>query len=217
MLQHNHMSGAQRVLNHDQLNYITSSALPTLRLKARLVEEEKAFIARIRRHGSVNTSPWHRICIRNDRRTVCCIRAEAISEESKPTKSQTPCGGGFEYLYRSHASRRRQTNGNSIPGGILGPPCHWGTQIRGPGPPGWGSLKSETVKCGHKSHGTRTREWLRWRWAATIVNDRPILSSERMLLKDYDSKSSVEKISGFDPQGASSLDERIGSKSPVVK
>jgi hypothetical protein len=26
----------------------------------------------------------------------------------------------------------------------------------GPGPLGWGSLKSETVKCGHESRGTRT-------------------------------------------------------------
>jgi hypothetical protein len=26
----------------------------------------------------------------------------------------------------------------------------------GPDPPGWGSLESETVKCGHESRGTRT-------------------------------------------------------------
>jgi hypothetical protein len=42
-----------------------------------------------------------------------------------------------------------------------------------------GSLESETVKYGHKSHGTLTRKWLRWRGWAAIVNDRPILSSER--------------------------------------
>jgi hypothetical protein len=34
---------------------------------------------------------------------------------------------------------------------------------------------------------------MRWRGPATIVNDRPILSSERMLYKDYDSRCSVEK------------------------
>jgi hypothetical protein len=28
----------------------------------------------------------------------------------------------------------------------------------GPDPPGWGSLQSETVKYGHESRGTRTRE-----------------------------------------------------------
>jgi hypothetical protein len=28
----------------------------------------------------------------------------------------------------------------------------------GPGPPGWESLESERVKCGHEFRGTRTRE-----------------------------------------------------------
>jgi hypothetical protein len=42
-----------------------------------------------------------------------------------------------------------------------------------------GSLKSETVKYGHESYGTRTRKWLRWRGPAAIVTDRSVLSSER--------------------------------------
>jgi hypothetical protein len=42
-----------------------------------------------------------------------------------------------------------------------------------------GSLESETVKYGHKSHGIRTRKCLRWRGSGAIVNDRPVLSSER--------------------------------------
>jgi hypothetical protein len=42
-----------------------------------------------------------------------------------------------------------------------------------------GSLETETLKYGHESHGTRTRKWLRWRGPAAIVNDRPVLSSER--------------------------------------
>jgi hypothetical protein len=42
-----------------------------------------------------------------------------------------------------------------------------------------GSLESETVKYGRESHGTRTRERLRWQGPAAIVNDRPVLSSER--------------------------------------
>jgi hypothetical protein len=42
-----------------------------------------------------------------------------------------------------------------------------------------GSLKSETVKYGHKYQGTRTRETLRWQGPAAYIKDRPILSSER--------------------------------------
>jgi hypothetical protein len=57
-----------------------------------------------------------------------------------------------------------------------------------------GSLESETAKCGHESHGTQTWECLRWWRPAALVNDRPILSSEGLLRKDYDRKCSVEKI-----------------------
>jgi hypothetical protein len=70
----------------------------------------------------------------------------------------TPRGGGFEYLHHSPASRRRRGKGNPVPGGITGPPCSWGRQIRGPGPPGWGSLESETGKYGHESRDTQTQE-----------------------------------------------------------
>jgi hypothetical protein len=42
-----------------------------------------------------------------------------------------------------------------------------------------GSLESETIKFGHESHGSRTRKGLRWRGPGAVVNDRPILSSER--------------------------------------
>jgi hypothetical protein len=42
-----------------------------------------------------------------------------------------------------------------------------------------GSLKSETVKYGRESQGTRTRERLRWQGPATNTKDRPVLSSER--------------------------------------
>jgi hypothetical protein len=50
---------------------------------------------------------------------------------------------------------------------------------KGPGPPGWGTLESETVKHGHESRGTPTQEQLLWRGPAAIVNDRPVLSSDR--------------------------------------
>jgi hypothetical protein len=45
----------------------------------------------------------------------------------------------------------------------------------------------------HESCETRTWEWLRWRRPAAIVNDRPILSLERMLHKDYNRKCLVGK------------------------
>jgi hypothetical protein len=37
------------------------------------------------------------------------------------------------------------------------------------------SSLGQYVKYGHESGGTRTRERLRWRGLATVVNDRPIL------------------------------------------
>jgi hypothetical protein len=43
------------------------------------------------------------------------------------------------------------------------------------------SLESEIEKYGRESLGTRTREWLLWGGPAAIVNDRPVLSSERAL------------------------------------
>jgi hypothetical protein len=42
-----------------------------------------------------------------------------------------------------------------------------------------GSLKSERVKYGLKSQGTRTRERLRWQGPAAHKKDRPVLSSEK--------------------------------------
>jgi hypothetical protein len=42
-----------------------------------------------------------------------------------------------------------------------------------------GSLKSETVKYGRESQGTRTRERRNWQGPAAYTKDRPVLSSER--------------------------------------
>jgi hypothetical protein len=39
-----------------------------------------------------------------------------------------------------------------------------------------GSLKSEAVKYGHESQGTRTQEILRWRGPAAYTKDRPVPS-----------------------------------------
>jgi hypothetical protein len=52
---------------------------------------------------------------------------------------------------------------------------------------------------------------------AAIVNERPILSSERKLHKDYNRKCSVENNSGRDSQEACRQDELIGGKPPVIK
>jgi hypothetical protein len=50
-----------------------------------------------------------------------------------------------------------------------------------------------------------------------MINDRPVLSSEKMLRKAYDRKGSVAKSIGRGSQGAWHQDGLIGGKSPVVK
>jgi hypothetical protein len=113
------------------------------------------------------------------------------------------CGDVFEYLHRSPENHRSQRKWNPVPGAITWPSSFWGIQIRGPGLRGWGSLESETVKYGHESRGTRTRQCLLWLGPAAIVNDRLILSLERMLHKDYDREGSVgKKNTGRESQGA---------------
>jgi hypothetical protein len=51
--------------------------------------------------------------------------------------------------------------------------------------------------------------------ANSKCNDRAILSSERMLHINNDRKSSVEKITGRESQGACRQDELIGGKPSV--
>jgi hypothetical protein len=67
------------------------------------------------------------------------------------------------------------------------------------------------------SRRTWTREWLRWWGPATILNDRPILSWERMLHKAYFRMCSVKKILVWRSKGAWRQNELIGNKQPVVK
>jgi hypothetical protein len=80
-----------------------------------------------------------------------------------------------------------------------------------------GESRAWNSKYGRESRGTQTREWLYWWGPAAIVNHRPILSSERVLHKDYSRKCSVEKNTGCGSQGPWSQDKLIGSKLPVVK
>jgi hypothetical protein len=62
---------------------------------------------------------------------------------------------------------------------------------------GCGSLESEIVKHGHESRGTRTSELLRWRGPGVIVNDRHILSSEKMLHNDYNALKTRMMVGTF--------------------
>jgi hypothetical protein len=45
---------------------------------------------------------------------------------AKELSTLSPRGGGFEYLHRIPASRRRPRNGNPVPAGVIGPPSSWG-------------------------------------------------------------------------------------------
>jgi hypothetical protein len=56
------------------------------------------------------------------------VRSEpSLYNENKWDKMVSlQCGGGFEYLHRSPASRRRRRKGNPVSGGITGPACSWG-------------------------------------------------------------------------------------------
>jgi hypothetical protein len=51
-----------------------------------------------------------------------------------------------------------------------------------------------------------------WQSPSVFIGDKPILTSEMMLHKDYDSKGSAKKKTFLVSQ-----DELIGGKSPVVK
>jgi hypothetical protein len=110
------------------------------------------------------------------------VRYEQVRYEACVIRSyfpQSPYGGGFEYLQRSPARRRRRRKENPVPGGITGPPCSWGMYIREPGPPGWRVSNLRQLHLITSPAGLGPRECLRWRRPAAVVNDRAVLSSER--------------------------------------
>jgi hypothetical protein len=73
--------------------------------------------------------------------------------------------------------------------------CNWATLFLGDiNMRTWPSRLGESRIWDSKMWSWVPREWLRWRGLAAIVNDRPILSSESMLHKDYNRKCSVEKM-----------------------
>jgi hypothetical protein len=56
---------------------------------------------------------------------------------------------------------------------------NWATLFVGEsGLPGWENVKIDSVRYGYEPRGIRTRERLRWRGPAAIVNYTPVLSSE---------------------------------------
>jgi hypothetical protein len=63
-----------------------------------------------------------------------------------------------------------------------------------------GCLKSETVKYGYESQGTRTRERLRWRGTASYTKDTSVLSSDRAPHKKKTVTVKEQYISGHEPQ-----------------
>jgi hypothetical protein len=99
--------------------------------------------------------------------------------------------------------------------------CNWVTQFLGNINTGtwrsrlWESRIWDTKICSWVPR-TRTWEWLCWWGPSATVNNRPILLSERMLQKDYESKCSVEENIGRVSQGAWRQDEVIGGKQPIV-
>jgi hypothetical protein len=90
----------------------------------------------------------------NYRRELCSQWVGADIDISGEIVGSGVLCGSVRYRHRSPASRRKRRKGNPGPRDITGPPCSWG--IRGPGPPVWGSLEPETVKCGQESRGTWT-------------------------------------------------------------
>jgi hypothetical protein len=60
-----------------------------------------------------------------------------------------------------------------------------------------GSLKSETVKYGHESKGTRTREKLCWRGPVAYTKDRPVFSSEHLRVQGREWSMSLVNCEGL--------------------
>jgi hypothetical protein len=88
-------------------------------------------------------------------------------------------GRGVFYVFRSEAiSHNRPTSVQIDPRVEAGSNTSTVT-LRVVGGDETGSLKSERVKYGRESQGTRARERLRWQEPAVCTKDRPVLTSER--------------------------------------
>jgi hypothetical protein len=152
----------------------------------RETDNKKAAVARQRPMSS------NRSIIGSGAFYVVCSEAVSRHRHNSVLLESIPCGGVVEYFHRSPASRRRRRKWNPVPGGITGPPCSWGCKY-GDIALQVGESRIWDSKIWSESDGTLTWEWLRWQRPATTVHYRPIFSSETMLYKDYNHKSSVEK------------------------
>jgi hypothetical protein len=103
----------------------------------------------------------------------------------------SPCAGGFEYHHRSPANHRRRRKRNPVPGDISGPLCSWDIYIEGPGPPGWG--RQQNVATSPTGLGSENDALER---TSSNCKRQTNLSSESMLHKDYENKSSIKKTAG---------------------
>jgi hypothetical protein len=105
---------------------------------------------------------------------------------------------------RSHLNRRRRRKCNRVT-----------LFLRDINTRTWPSRLGESrfweSKMWSKNRGRLTWKWRSWRGPAAIVNDRPILSSKRILHKKYNRKCSAgRKNTDRESQGACHQDELIG-------
>jgi hypothetical protein len=80
-----------------------------------------------------------------------------------------------------------------VPGGITGPPCSWRIKIRGHGLQVGGVSNLTQPNMVMSPTGLRPENDCAGPEA--VVTDRPTLSSERLLHKDYNRRGSVDKKS----------------------
>jgi hypothetical protein len=127
-------------INRSQITSFFRHSIMTCLLKDGITEPEETVVARERlcKHlftatNSRDRSNWD---TRNNRGTVGSgvfyaeldVQRSPASEDLSRWASRlsSPREGGFEYLHRSPASRRRRRKGSTAPGGITGPSCSWG-------------------------------------------------------------------------------------------
>jgi hypothetical protein len=116
------------------------------------------------------------ICARNNRTNIYVTGCSAMTQIN--TRSQQYGKGLFSMRSVPRLYNPSQKYNSSDPRVEAGSNTSTVT-LRVAGGDEKGSLKSETVKYGLKSQGTRTRERLRWQGPAAHTKDRPVLSSER--------------------------------------
>jgi hypothetical protein len=93
--------------------------------------------------------------------------------------------GGFEYLHRSPMCCRKRRKENAVPWSITGQLFSWGWPVL----PGWLSFEFKTKNV----------EWLLYRRAAAILNDKHDLSTERA--SNINKSDTVWQVRSWTPDG----------------